>query len=187
LRINLSAPGELPVLFHHRWTVPVLAELDRERGAKTVTLIARLGVSRGALMTTLEHAAARGWVMRNPGYGHPLRPEWVLTPAGEALSPSSARLWRVLRERDLTDVGLRKWTVPALMAMRVAPARFGDLRDALAGVTDRALSQTLKRLYARELIELSASSRVSRLGSIDGYRPTALGRRLIRPLSADRT
>jgi len=37
----------LIALFHHRWAVPTLAELCRSSGCKFVTLVNRLGASRG--------------------------------------------------------------------------------------------------------------------------------------------
>src|SRR5947207_13068422 len=67
-------------LFHHRWAVPVLAELRRERGSRFVTLANRIGVTRDSLRRTLSALIDDGLVERNPGYGHPLRPEYVLTP-----------------------------------------------------------------------------------------------------------
>ena len=49
-------PGQLVDLFHHRWTIPTIAELHRTGGAKLVTLVSRLAVSRGALRQTLDAA-----------------------------------------------------------------------------------------------------------------------------------
>ena len=37
-------PDGLVNLFHRRWAVPVLAELERDHGAKFVTLSRRLGM-----------------------------------------------------------------------------------------------------------------------------------------------
>src|SRR3546814_8449157 len=80
-----SAPdpllGQLP---GHRWLVPLLAVLASRKGARVVELIHRLGLSRDSLTRTLQAAAALGWVRRNPGHGHPLRPEYILTEAGSA-------------------------------------------------------------------------------------------------------
>ncbi|QKK06789.1 MAG: hypothetical protein HND58_00510 [Planctomycetota bacterium] len=44
----------------------------------------RLGVGREALRQTVEFATAHGWVVRNAGHGHPLRPDFVLTESGRA-------------------------------------------------------------------------------------------------------
>ena len=46
----LSTPE---VLFHHRWSIPVLAQLHRSSGSRFVTLAKGLGVSRESLRQTL--------------------------------------------------------------------------------------------------------------------------------------
>lgn len=155
MRVVLTDPGQLPVLFHHRWVVPVVAELAELDGAKFVTLVSRLGVSRAMLSATLGYACECGWVMRNPGYGHPLRPEWILTLAGAELAPAAARLWSGLRAHDVADVGLRKWSMPVMVSLRGEPARFGEIAGRVGRATDRALSQTLAALRSRALVEPS--------------------------------
>src|SRR4249919_2574906 len=57
-----------PSLFHFRWSLPVLAELHRNGGAKFVTLSQRLGVGRETLRRTLDSLVDAGLVARNPGY-----------------------------------------------------------------------------------------------------------------------
>jgi DNA-binding HxlR family transcriptional regulator len=134
-------------LFHHRWAVPVLAELDGlGGGARFVQLVNGLGVARQSLSTTLDDMAARGWIERNPGYGHPLRPEYLLTPAGRRLAPGCALLLRAVRRARVEEVALRKWSMPVVDAIGRGAARFGELREELAGVTPRVLSLTLRQL-----------------------------------------
>jgi len=87
-------------------------------------------------------------VARNPGYGHPLRPEYVLTRSGEAAARRCARLLDGVHE----DVLLRKWSLPVLAALD-RPARFSELRATLPGVTPRALALALKDLEAADLVE----------------------------------
>ena len=43
----------LVALFHNRWSVPILAELHRQRGSRFVTLSRTLGLSRESLRRTL--------------------------------------------------------------------------------------------------------------------------------------
>src|SRR3990167_5943514 len=76
----------------HRWLVPLLADLAAHRGARFVELIHRLGLSRDSLTRTLDAAATIGWVQRNPGHGHPLRPEYRLTEAGAAPAARAAAI-----------------------------------------------------------------------------------------------
>ncbi len=131
-------------LFHRRWTVPVLVELHRSRGAKFVTLHNRLGVSRAILRATLDDLIDEGWVHRNPGYGHPMRPEYVLSEAGRQLAPSSGRLLETVRRLDIEPIAFRKWTMPVTWVLGSEPHRFGELRQELAGITPRALTLSLK-------------------------------------------
>ena len=43
---------------------------------------------------SLAHLIDIGLVIRNPGYGHPLRPEYLLTDNGRGVAESSERLHR---------------------------------------------------------------------------------------------
>jgi DNA-binding HxlR family transcriptional regulator len=141
---------ELIALCHHRWSAPVLAELARTRGTRFVVLANRLGVGRTSLRRTLDALVELGLVQRNPGYGHPLRPEYLLTAAGEA---AAERCERLLAAVDGTrDVVLRKWSLPVLLALG-RQARFSELRDSLPGVTARALALALKDLERAGLVD----------------------------------
>lgn len=148
----MPKPNRLVDLFHHRWTVPLLGELHRTSGAKMVTLVHRLGVNRGALRQTLDAAMRRGWVVRNPGYGHPLRPEFILTKSGANIATDCLELVGLMKSRKLEGVILRKWSAAVLHAVAVGRSRFSELKATLPGITDRALALTLKRLHAAELL-----------------------------------
>jgi DNA-binding HxlR family transcriptional regulator len=138
-------------LFHHRWAVPVLAELHARRGARFVELRSALRIPRDSLARTLAALGEAGLVARNPGHGHPLRPEYVLTPQGERVAAACARL---LAELDgLQEVALRKWSMPVVRALSGSRLRFSELREALHGVTSRALALTLKDLQGAGLVE----------------------------------
>jgi len=138
-------------LFHFRWSLPVLAELHREGGTKFVTLANRLGVGRETLRRTLDALVEAELVARNPGYGHPLRPEYVLTPRGRQIGPAAARLVDALRDEGLEDVGLKKWSLPVVLEL-TAERRFAELRAALR-VSPRALTLALKELAGAGLVE----------------------------------
>lgn len=138
-------------LFHHRWAVPILAELDSGSASRFVTLARRLGLSRESLRQTLAALIDAGLVKRNPGYGHPLRPEYLLTAEGRRVAPHCARLVDALRREDLVDVGLKKWSVPVLLALE-RERRFGELRDRLQA-SPRALTLALKELAEAGLVE----------------------------------
>ncbi|MER3555280.1 MAG: hypothetical protein C4331_13300 [Meiothermus sp.] len=149
--IETASTAPLVRLCHHRWAIPILAELHRTDGAKFVTLVNRLGLSRDALSRTLETLMVQGWVVKNPGYGHPLRPEYVLTPAGMLLGDGALGVFRVLQESGLEEPGLRKWTLPVIYALACGAERFSELLS-LEGITGRALTLTLKDLEDSGLV-----------------------------------
>jgi DNA-binding HxlR family transcriptional regulator len=140
-------------LFHHRWAAPVLAELHRSKGSRFVTLTNRLGLGRESLRRTLTALIDAGLVMKNPGYGHPLRPEYVLTERGRAVAPACARLIDALERLDANGVGLKKWSMPAVLALADGECRFSELRKRLPEVTPRALTLALKDLASVGLVE----------------------------------
>lgn len=143
----------LVALFHNRWSVPILAELHRQRGSRFVTLARTLGMSRESLRRTLAALIDGGFVGRNPGYGHPLRPEYVLTRRGERIAARSRPLVDLLHDLGLEDVGLKKWSMPVVFALSGGPLRFSELRDRLEGISPRALTLALKDLEATGLVE----------------------------------
>ena len=104
----------LVALFHNRWSVPILAELHRQRGSRFVTLTRTLGLSRESLRRTLAALIDGGLVGRNPGYGHPLRPEYVLTTLGERIAAAWRPLVERLRTGGLEEVALKKWSMPVV-------------------------------------------------------------------------
>jgi DNA-binding HxlR family transcriptional regulator len=140
-------------LFHHRWAAPVLAELQRSKGSRFVTLSNRLGLGRESLRRTLTALIDAGLVMKNPGYGHPLRPEYVLTERGAAVAPACVRLMAALERLDANDIGLKKWSMPAVLALADGECRYSELRKRLPDVTPRALTLALKDLAAAQLVE----------------------------------
>jgi DNA-binding HxlR family transcriptional regulator len=140
--------SSLVTLCHHRWSLPVLAEIGRTRGSRFATLAGRLGVTGESLRRTLAYLQAEGLVERNPGYGHPLRPEYLLTAAGRRVAPRAAGLLEAIAGRE--DVGLRKWSLPVLAELG-EPRRFSELRAALPA-TPRALALALKDLEGAGLV-----------------------------------
>jgi DNA-binding HxlR family transcriptional regulator len=145
----------LALLFHNRWSVPVLAELARARaeGGRFANLTRRLGVSRESLRRTLATLVDAGLVMRNPGHGHPLRPDYVLTAHGARVAPACAMLMDALQDAGLGELARKKWPLPVLFALASGPARFSQLRAALRPVTPRALALALKELEAAAVVE----------------------------------
>ncbi|CAG0953386.1 HTH-type transcriptional activator HxlR [Phycisphaerales bacterium] len=150
--------ARLTALFRRRWACPVLAQLHLSQGAKFVTLVHRLECNPGAMRQALDELIDLGWVRRNPGYGHPMRPEYLLTARGERLGPACAGIESVSGALGLHETVLRKWSMPVLYLVGEGPTRFTQVTRALGGITDRAASLALKDLtraamVARTLIE----------------------------------
>lgn len=136
----------------HRWLVPLLADLAAHRGARFVELIHRLGLSRDSLTRTLDAAATIGWVQRNPGHGHPLRPEYVLTEVGAAAAARSATIAAAQSAIGLPPDATTRWTLPLVAGIGAGYDRFNALSRLLAPATPRALSQGLSALGERGLV-----------------------------------
>jgi DNA-binding HxlR family transcriptional regulator len=162
---------ELIHLFHHRWAPPALALLAERGGTRFVELQRRLDVGRDSLRRALDGLLELGFARRNPGYGHPLRPEYLVTRTGRRAGAACARVLAAASDHDLL---LKKWSVPTL-AQLVEPRRFSELRGDLPGVTPRALALALKDLedgglVRRDVLETRPPS--------TRYRTTAAGARV---------
>jgi DNA-binding HxlR family transcriptional regulator len=133
--------------------VPIVAVLAHDRGAKFVTLLNRTTASRDTLSDTLAQLMKQGVVMKNPGYGHPMRPEYILTPAGEALGPACIEATVVIPTLGILDIALKKWPMLVLVAIGRGGSRFGEIKELLPGVTPRALTGALRDLQQAGLID----------------------------------
>src|SRR5512133_1568691 len=139
------------ILSRHRWALPIVSQLAATGGSRFVPLANQLGLSRDALRQTLDALIEAGLVMRNPGYGHPTRPEYILTDKGRSVAPSCSRILRELRHGGIEDVVLKKWSMPILLALG-RESRYTELRR-MVGATPRALTLALKELIAPGLVE----------------------------------
>ncbi len=142
-------------LSQRRWAIPLISELHRSRGAKFVTLAHRIDGSTGGIRSALSALVHQGWVARNRGFGHPLRPEYILTKQGERLAKPVSALVECLHDLDARVLGTLRWPLPSLVAIDEGAARFRDLKRVLIQPTDRAISQALKALEACSLLERS--------------------------------
>ena len=147
--INLGAAIRLG---DGRWTVPVLALIAARDGARAAELARSLGVTRSSLARTLDHLSGCGWIARNPGHGHPLRPEYILTPEGRPVARRARALAERYAELDLAPGALPRWSLPVVVELAPAARRFNELLQPLAPATPRALSLTIKGMMASDLV-----------------------------------
>jgi DNA-binding HxlR family transcriptional regulator len=135
----------------HRWALPILSELAETGGSRFVPLANKLGLSRDALRQTLDALIEVGLVIRNPGTGHPTRPEYILTEQGRRVAPVCASVLEELRRHGIEEGILKKWSMPIIAALS-AEQRYGELRRGV-GATPRALTLALKELVSLGLVE----------------------------------
>ncbi|MEZ6235521.1 MAG: winged helix-turn-helix transcriptional regulator [Phycisphaerales bacterium] len=138
-----------------RWNIPILAELARRDGAKFATLVNTLDAPPASIRASLDALIAAGWVAPNPGYGHPLRPEYVLSDAGEPVASTCYQLDVLLESPQIRAIAFRKWSIPILDAVGRGRRRFGQIASSLPGITDRALSMGLHALEGVSMVDRS--------------------------------
>lgn len=136
-----------------RWLIPVLAAMSGEPGSRFGVLARQLAVSKSILSGTLDRLERDGWIRRNPGHGHPLRPEYHLTEAGLEAAAWSRRVMDQRRRLGLEAGGLGRWSLPLLGDLGDGWKRFSALQRSLAPITSRALSLELTALRTAELVD----------------------------------
>jgi DNA-binding HxlR family transcriptional regulator len=143
----------LIALGRHRWLPQLLAELGRSRGARFVELIHRLEISRESLSRTLESAIAMGWLMKNPGHGHPLRPEYILTETGIAIARQCERILLAEASIGIAPAAMNRWSRPILHVIGTGEQRYSGIARRLPGSNPRALTQSIKSLVEKRLVQ----------------------------------
>lgn len=123
------------------WALPILASLNDGVPARQAPLLAATGAGRTAFQQSMDHLIRIGLLERNPGHGHPLRPEFRLTPLGQIVADFARKIHH-LSATDDHPLIRRAWTVPVITTLS-HPRHFTDIKRHLPAITDRALSQSL--------------------------------------------
>jgi len=133
------------------WCLQILAAMDSGVPGRQAALLQVTKANRSSFPSSVRHLIDIGLIERNPGYGHPLRPEFRITDEGRAASRFASRVVQSVSPDNLPL--LRKaWTVPVL-ALVEEPVRFSTLRTQLPMITDRALSQSLRSLEDQRWVQ----------------------------------
>lgn len=132
------------------WALPILWNLHDGVPGRQAPLLIATGANRTAFAQSVDHLVAIGLLERNPGYGHPLRPEFRLTQLGVSAAAIASRVRNVSLEEDHRLLR-RSWTLPVLTVLHT-PKHFSDIKRNLQTITDRALSQALKSMEARSWV-----------------------------------
>lgn len=132
------------------WALPILSCLHSGVAGRQAPLLAATGAGRTAFAQSMDHLIEIGLIERNPGYGHPLRPEFRLTQLGIAAAAIAHKIRDVSAEED-QPLLRRSWTLPILTSLHT-PSHFSEIKRNLPAITDRALSQSLKSMEARSWV-----------------------------------
>ncbi|WP_420335706.1 winged helix-turn-helix transcriptional regulator [Roseibium sp.] len=134
------------------WSLKILALLHDGAPGRQAPLVAATGASRTSFANSLEHLIRLGMIEKNPGHGHPLRPEFRLTAEGAVVAAMASRILKSATDNDAFSVLKRSWAVP-ILALTETPKRFSAIKSDLGPITDRALSQSLCLLEDREWLK----------------------------------
>ncbi|HNM77082.1 MAG TPA: winged helix-turn-helix transcriptional regulator [Tepidiformaceae bacterium] len=165
-------------LFHHRWSVPILATLYQSGPLTFAALSQRMKASRDTLADTLANLEANGVIERQP-LGR--RTVFALTPRGERVGAAALPMAQVVSSAGVLHLALKKWPMLVLTALGRGATRYNEAKAALPGITARALALALKDLDAAGLIERTIEA---------GYPPAPIyrlsetGQRFFPPLDA---
>ena len=127
------------------WSLPILAALHEGVPGRQAPLLLASGASRTAFTASLAHLIEVGVLERNPGHGHPLRPEFRLTSIGKNCAKIASKVTQIATGDREAALLRRSWTVPVL-AVTQSPRRFSEIKSELPQITDRALSKSLDAL-----------------------------------------
>jgi len=145
--------NKIQFLFRFRWSIPIIAEIYNQDGARFVTLLKKLNISRSVLTYSLNKLLTDGLIERYPGYGHPLRPEYGLTAVGFKIAPFCKELINCVRKHDAQRLLQSRWSFRILFLPIKKEARFSELLSLLSPITPRALSEELKLLISEQYIQ----------------------------------
>jgi DNA-binding HxlR family transcriptional regulator len=133
------------------WAIPILSSLHEGVPGRQATLLTATGASRTAFAQSMDHLIKIGLMERNPGHGHPLRPEFRLTQLGLTVAAMANKIQTVSENED-QELLRRSWTIPILTSLH-RPSYFNEIKRNLSPITDRALSQSLKNMENRHWVQ----------------------------------
>ncbi|MEM8917775.1 MAG: winged helix-turn-helix transcriptional regulator [Pseudomonadota bacterium] len=140
-------------LARYRWIVPLLAIFAERGGARFAELSRGLGISADSLSGSLRYVVEMGWVRKNPGHGHPLRPEYLLTEPGRAVADRARAVHRVQERLDCDSKNLKRWSLPIVHVLGSGVTRFNAINRSLEGSTPRAISLSMKAVQEQQLVK----------------------------------
>lgn len=157
------------------WALKILALLHSGVPGRQAPLLAATKASRSSFAASLSHLAQLGLLEKNPGHGHPLRPEFRLTETGAMAAAVAHRIMQIAPDDDAFTILRRSWAVP-ILAVTKSPERFSNIKSGLGKITDRALSQSLCALEDRAWLKREID--VSQRSPFPTYHAANAGRKI---------
>jgi DNA-binding HxlR family transcriptional regulator len=136
------------------WSFRILALMHDGVPGRQAALLAASGAGRTAFGQSLQHLIGLELVERNPGHGHPLRPEYRMTTRGAQMAVIAFDVEQAVKRQDEAALLRRMWVLPILTVAK-KPCYFGEIKTSLAPITDRALSLSLGNLEGQGWIDRS--------------------------------
>ncbi len=165
------------------WSLDILALLHSGTPGRQAALVSASGAGRTALVQSLGHLVDLRLLERNPGHGHPLRPEYRLTSKGTEAAVIAGKIKRAAPEPAGRNLLRRVWTVPVLVVSRT-PRHFTQIKTDLNSITDRALSQSLKRLLEQRWLQRTVDTAIIPLRPL--YKAADVGAQISRAAEIER-
>jgi DNA-binding HxlR family transcriptional regulator len=138
-------------LIQYKWANPIILFLLEKNGSKLVTIQKTLSISRDSLRRTLGILVDKELIQRNSGYGHPMRPEYVLTKQGAIIGKDLLNHKELFKNVNYFKlIGSSKWTLQTLLKLK-KHSQFNDLKKQVQ-ITSRSLSLTLKNLEEQNYV-----------------------------------
>ena len=146
------------VLFNYRWAIPIMAEIYRNIGVKFIYLHKKLLINKGVLSKTLQVLRDASYIQKNPGYGHPLRPEYIINKHAKIIAGKCRKIYETLVDAKLQHLLTSKWNLPVIMVMQDKSLRFSELKKEIYAITSRSLTKILKFLENEKILERTITS-----------------------------
>lgn len=157
------------------WSLNILALMHEGVPGRQATLLSASKASRTSFAASLGHLVDLGLLQRNPGHGHPLRPEFRLTKKGAQIAKIASEIIDAVPPPAETKILRKTWTVP-ILAVTESPRYFVDIKSNLPSITDRALSQSLSLLHEEKWLRRDVD--LSRRPLRPTYQATHIGGRI---------
>ena len=151
---------QLVNLCSRTWSLTALSLMARGVSGRVSPLAAAAGCGRTSMSASVDHLISLGLLEKNPGYGHPLRPEYRLTSGSIYVAEWALALSNLIKSDQDQALLRNKWSLP-LISCLPKEKRYSEIRRELIPITDRALSSCIARLTEESWIKRNVLINIS--------------------------